>query len=515
MQLNVICFALILSCLTSSLQAQSPFAFTRPPESFQFVSPVVHRGFARIAPENTLPAFQACISDFIPWAEVDVRLTRDGQHVLLHDSTLQRTTNGKGNVVDFTLENIGKFDAGSWFAKRFEGTQIPSLNEALVHCQGKLNLYLDCKAVHASTLVQEILRTGMQKQVVVYGSVELAKEVRRLSQGKVAVMVKWQAETAWHQLPASERPDAVEIDAEDFTPERARLLEQAGIRLLINCLGQHRDTPQTWLHLLKSNQHWIQTDDPAGLVMTAARRLWPEFPVKISAHRGASRYAPENTLPAIQEAVRLGMDYVEIDIRTAQDSSLFLLHDGNLRRTTTGQGPIKAQTAAQLAGLDAGIWFSSRWKQTPMPRFDESLAALGKSTGVYLDAKDIAPQALIDSINKHQLWDRHVVYQSPEYLLKLKQLDARIRLMPALRSHDDLPRIAAMKPYAVDAAWKALSKELIDDCHKQGIQVFSDALGFNESVPQYQKAIRWGIDVIQTDHPLRVVRAIEGLKEGK
>jgi glycerophosphoryl diester phosphodiesterase len=209
------------------------------------------------------------------------------------------------------------------------------------------------------------------------------------------------------------------------------------------------------------------------------------------------------------------MDYIEIDIRTAQDGSLFLLHDGNLRRTTTGQGPIKAQTAAQLSSLDAGSWFSNHYQQTPLPRLEEGLVAMGKQAAVYLDAKDIAPQALIDAINKHQLWERHVVYQSPEYLQKLKQLDSRARLLPALRSHADLPQIAKLQPYAVDVTWKSLSRELIEDCHQQGIQVFSDALGLNESVPEYQQAIRWGIDVIQTDHPLRVIRAIEGLQQGK
>ena len=71
--------------------------------------------------------------------------------------------------------------------------------------------------------------------------------------------------------------------------------------------------------------------------------------------------------------------------------------------------------------------------------------------------------------------------------------------------------MAAVLPYGVDASWSILSEELIDACHKKGILVFSDALGRNESVDEYKRAIRLGIDCIQTDHPLRLLRAMEQL----
>jgi len=75
---------------------------------------------------------------------------------------------------------------------------------------------------------------------------------------------------------------------------------------------------------------------------------------------------------------------------------------------------------------------------------------------------------------------------------------------------DDL--IARVQPYAFDTRWSILSKSLIDRCHANGIKVFSDALGLYETIAAYQQAIRDGIDVIQTDHPLRVLRAMELLE---
>jgi glycerophosphoryl diester phosphodiesterase len=103
-----------------------------------------------------------------------------------------------------------------------------------------------------------------------------------------------------------------------------------------------------------------------------------------------------------------------------------------------------------------------------------------------------------------------VVYQGKEYLRRLAAIDPRIHGLPPLHNAADLDALAAdLHPYGVDAAWEILSRELIERCHALGIRVFSDALGDHESVEEYRKAIGWGIDVIQTDHPLRVMRAVE------
>ena len=82
--------------------------------------------------------------------------------------------------------------------------------------------------------------------------------------------------------------------------------------------------------------------------------------------------------------------------------------------------------------------------------------------------------------------------------------------MPPLGNPSDIDALAdRVQPYAFDTRWSILSKPMIDRCHAPGIKVFSDALGPNETVEKYQQAIRDGIDLIQTDHPLRVLRAIE------
>jgi glycerophosphoryl diester phosphodiesterase len=83
-------------------------------------------------------------------------------------------------------------------------------------------------------------------------------------------------------------------------------------------------------------------------------------------------------------------------------------------------------------------------------------------------------------------------------------------LLPPLRDPRQIEKLALeLKPYGVDTYWNILSQELIDRCHSAGIRVSSDALGDHETLADYRRAISWGIDVIQTDHPARLFRALE------
>ena len=172
-------------------------------------------------------------------------------------------------------------------------------------------------------------------------------------------------------------------------------------------------------------------------------------------------------------------------------------------------------TFDELTKLSAGIRFGKPFLETYVPSFEEGLTALGDSMSVYLDAKDIAPEALIAAIHKNHLEERHVIYQSVEYCERLRTLDPDVRTLPPLKRLDQIDAVAAIQPYGVDASWYILSEDMIARCHQKGIQVFSDLLGPNETIEQYQKVISWKIDCIQTDHPLRVLRAIELIADQK
>lgn len=102
-----------------------------------------HRGYSKKYPENTLLAFEKALELDIDGLELDVQLSSDGVPVLMHDLTLDRTTDGEGNVSDYTLAELKALDAGSWKSKKFKGEKIPTLEELLIDTKGYPGLLLN------------------------------------------------------------------------------------------------------------------------------------------------------------------------------------------------------------------------------------------------------------------------------------------------------------------------------------------------------------------------------------
>src|SRR5262250_3076843 len=90
-----------------------------------------HRGYSRCYPENTMPAFEAAKACGATTVEADIVVTADAEPIVLHDRTLDRTTNGHGFAADLSLEQIRSLDAGAGFNARFAGTRVPTLAEAV------------------------------------------------------------------------------------------------------------------------------------------------------------------------------------------------------------------------------------------------------------------------------------------------------------------------------------------------------------------------------------------------
>lgn len=104
-----------------------------------------HRGFSHSVPENTLPAIEKAIEEQADYVEVDVRVTKDGELVLLHDNNLKRTTGLNKKIWDVNYSDIFDLDAGSWMSKEYAGTKIPTLREVFELAKGKIMLNLDLK----------------------------------------------------------------------------------------------------------------------------------------------------------------------------------------------------------------------------------------------------------------------------------------------------------------------------------------------------------------------------------
>lgn len=123
------------------------------------------------------------------------------------------------------------------------------------------------------------------------------------------------------------------------------------------------------------------------------------------AHRGASGHAPENTRIAIERAVSMGADWIEIDVRRTRDGVLVAFHDDSLERTTNGTGPFAGRSLAELRRLDAGGWFNrerparadAAFAGIRIATLAELIEALGSAAGLYIEAKAAADQPGIES----------------------------------------------------------------------------------------------------------------------
>ncbi|HKQ97182.1 MAG TPA: glycerophosphodiester phosphodiesterase family protein, partial [Candidatus Polarisedimenticolia bacterium] len=104
-----------------------------------------HRGASAHAPENTLASFERALHDGADWIECDVRLSADDVPIILHDATLDRTTDGRGSAASLPLASILRLDAGSWFAPRFRGERVPMLAEVLALLDGRGGINLELK----------------------------------------------------------------------------------------------------------------------------------------------------------------------------------------------------------------------------------------------------------------------------------------------------------------------------------------------------------------------------------
>lgn len=131
-----------------------------------------HRGSSKNAPENTMSAIQMAMEEMADSAEIDVQLTSDGVVVLGHDASLKRVAGVNRPISSMTWEQIQKLDVGSWFSDSYAGEQIPSLEEVLEACHGKMHLNIEIKNVGADSdlparVVNLIKSAGMEEQCVV------------------------------------------------------------------------------------------------------------------------------------------------------------------------------------------------------------------------------------------------------------------------------------------------------------------------------------------------------------
>jgi glycerophosphoryl diester phosphodiesterase len=255
--------------------------------------------------------------------------------------------------------------------------------------------------------------------------------------------------------------------------------------------------------------------------ITTAR---PNLEIGVVAHRGASKFAPENTLAAFRKAVAMGVEYIELDIRLTRDGEPVILHDSTVDRTTNGTGYIADMTLAEARALDAGTWFSPAFADLTIPTLDEALQIMANNVCVFWDTKAIPSKRIIATFQKYG-FDRDclvITYSArgpkrrPKSTRRLLSLWPDAPIMPLVKKAADIQRILENTPQAraVIVMRNHLSVALIEAAHKEGLLVATSTLVQVDTPKHHRTVINSGADLIMLDNIDDFHAVLNGMKEG-
>jgi len=233
---------------------------------------ISHRGEHLHHPENTMAAYRAAVEAGADFIETDVRTTSDGKLVIMHDGTVDRCTNGHGDVASMTFEEIRKLDAGIKFGEEFKNTQVPTFDEVLAYARGKIGVYIDSKRISAEDLVAAVARHEMEDHVVVYGGMQLQRGIQKLNP-RIRLMPEASNVDVVTRIVEELRPKVIAFDARDFKDEILSIAVKANAGVYVDRLGP-ADNPEMWDDAVRRGASGIQSDKPAELVQFLRSKGW-------------------------------------------------------------------------------------------------------------------------------------------------------------------------------------------------------------------------------------------------
>jgi glycerophosphoryl diester phosphodiesterase len=225
----------------------------------------------------------------------------------------------------------------------------------------------------------------------------------------------------------------------------------------------------------------------------------------VSCHRGCTERAPENTVAAARDALRLGVDLIECDVRTTADGHLVIMHDSTVDRTTDGIGPISGMTLTQVRRLSIRDTRFASVGTHRVPTLAELLKAIDGRAGFYIDTKDVHPAALKRVIVDPKVIAKSFAYISTDEALLWKQHIPELRLMAT--APDDVRTPKQMRDFVTKFQLSALdgpltlTKEQIAVVTEMGVVFIPDTLTLTEGPEIWSDVIARGAAGIQTDRP--------------
>ncbi len=229
-----------------------------------------HRGAMETHPENTIPAFRAAIDAGAQMIEFDVWLTKDNQLVIIHDPTVDRTTNGTGKVTDLTLEEIKKLDAGGWKSPEFTGEKIPALEETLAAMPYNiwLNVHIKGDGELPGMVARLLKQEGRLHQAFMACNATAARQAKEAVPGiMICNMERQNSTNEYVEGTIRMKADFIQLQkkGEEYNPEQIKKMKANGIKI-----NYYRaDSPEEIKKLLKDGVDFPLVNDVVHLMGTA------------------------------------------------------------------------------------------------------------------------------------------------------------------------------------------------------------------------------------------------------
>ncbi len=219
-------------------------------------------------------------------------------------------------------------------------------------------------------------------------------------------------------------------------------------------------------------------------------------------HRGEHLERPENTMPAYQEAIRVGADFFEVDVQTTADGKLVLSHDATVDRCTDSKGRIDSMTFEQVEALDAGIKKGPQFAGTRIPTFDQALDLARGKIGIYVDIKNATAQDLVNHIDGHGMADHVVMYCKAAMCKQIQDLNPKLKVMPESSSVEHARMLVdTLHPKVLAFGAADFKPDIIAVAKEANAKIYVDIMGKTDAPEGWQAAIGAGADGLQSDRP--------------
>ena len=226
---------------------------------------IAHRGAHADSPENTLAALRKAADLGCDYVEMDVRQTKDGKLVLMHDRTVDRTTNGSGEIAAMTLADLRRLRVGPKNGEKSAQETIPTFDEALAVCRGRIKAYVDHKGGDPSAIIAALEKHEMLKDAVIYGQPDKLREFRKLRPGIRTMCGHPATREEFAKLTGDLKPDM--LDGHHLSWSRGQVgdAHRAGMQVWVDALGP-LDGPVGYSLATSIDVDAIQTDYPDRLI---------------------------------------------------------------------------------------------------------------------------------------------------------------------------------------------------------------------------------------------------------